>query len=411
MAGDGAAAHEVVRRQTVLDPRRFTLTPGAATMLAVVTTGCGGYERLDYREVPVPAPGPGEVLLQVLAAGVNATDVNTRLGWYASQVTAGTLEQAGATAAEPGTGSAAGSAAPDRPAGGWDAPTPFPLIQGTDCCGVVVAAGPPLSGARENDGPRGGRGEALLGRRALVRPCMRPDGFGAPETVWLGSDFDGAFAQYVKAPASEVFAVDCALADTELGALPCAYATAENMLQRAAVAGGRRILVTGASGGVGAAAVQLAALRGARVTAVASAARGAEVEALGAELVVDRGAPLGETLGGEAFDVVVDNVAGPAFGELLLLLRRGGRYVTSGAIAGPLVTLDKRTLYLRDLTLIGCTAWDEPVFAALVAYVERGDLRPPVAAAYPLARIADAQRELLEKRHAGKIVLVPPQPV
>ena len=421
-ARDDAAVQEVVRRRTALDPRRFTLAPGAATMLAVVTAGSGGYERLEYREVPVPVPGPGEVLLQVLAAGVNATDVNTRLGWYASEVTAGTADEAGAGATgagteEPGAGGHATAAAPgaagdaDRPGSGWDAPTPFPLIQGTDCCGVVVAAGPPLAGDAGGDGPYGGRGEALLGRRALVRPCMRPHGFGSPETVWLGSDFDGAFAQFVTAPASEVFAVDCGLSDAELGALPCAYATAENMVQRAAVGAGRRVLVTGASGGVGAAAVQLAALRGANVTAVASSARTAEVKALGAELVVDRGAPLPETLGEQAFDVVVDNVAGPAFADLLLLLRRGGRYVTSGAIAGPLVTFDKRTLYLRDLTLLGCTAWDEPVFPALVAYVERGDLRPPVAATYPLARIADAQRELLDKRHAGKIVLVPPQPV
>ena len=269
----------------------------------------------------------------------------------------------------------------------------------------MVAAGPGLSG----EDPHGGRGESLLGRRALVRPCMRPHGFGSLDMVWMASDFDGAFAQYVKAPASEVFAVDSDLGDAELGALPCAYATAENMLRRAGVTSGRHVLVTGASGGVGGAAVQLAKLRGARVTAVAS--RADEVRALGADDVLGRDAGLTETLGEQAVDVVVDNVAGPAFGELVTLLRRGGRYVTSGAIAGPLVSFDKRTLYLRDLTLIGCTAWDEQVFPDLVSYVERGDLRPPVAATYPLERIADAQRELLAKRHAGKIVLVPPQPV
>jgi NADPH:quinone reductase-like Zn-dependent oxidoreductase len=96
---------------------------------------------------------------------------------------------------------------------------------------------------------------------------------------------------------------------------------------------------------------------------------------------------------------------------MLRTLRRGGRYVTAGAIAGPLVTLDMRILYLRDLTLIGATAWDEPVFPDLVAYIERGEIRPLLAKTLPLERIADAQREFLEKRHAGNLVLIPPAPV
>jgi NADPH:quinone reductase-like Zn-dependent oxidoreductase len=75
-----------------------------------------------------------------------------------------------------------------------------------------------------------------------------------------------------------------------------------------------------------------------------------------------------------------------------------------------MVTLDKRTLYLRDLTLIGCTAWDEPVFPGLIAHIERGEVRPLVAKTFPLARMAEAQREFLERRYAGKLVLVPPPP-
>jgi len=90
------------------------------------------------------------------------------------------------------------------------------------------------------------------------------------------------------------------------------------------------------------------------------------------------------------------------------VLKAGGRYVSSGAIAGPLVTFDKRTFYLKDLTLIGCTAWDEPVFPDLVSYIERGEVRPLVAKTFPLGEIADAQRELLEKKHVGDFVLIPP---
>ena len=390
-----AAAAAVIRRQVPPRQDRFVLTPGGPTMTAIVTTGHGGSERLEYHEVPRPVAGPGEVLVQVLAAGVNATDINTRLGWYSAGVSAGTQGEA---ASQAGRGGAREDGARDdaaREDGGWDAPTPFPLIQGTDCCGRVATAGP-------------GAAERLVGRRALVRPCMRPHGFGSLEMVWMASDFDGAFAQYVKVPASEVFPVECELSDAELGALPCAYGTAENMLRRAGVARGDRVLVTGASGGVGSAAVQLAHTRGAVVTAVAAPAKAAAVRALGADEVVDGRAGILAALGEQSADVVVDNVSGPWFGELVAVLRRGGRYVSSGAIAGPMVGFDKRTFYLRDLTLIGCTAWEEPVFPDLVSYVERGDVRPLVAATYPLAEIAAAQAAFLEKQRAGKIVLMPP---
>jgi NADPH:quinone reductase-like Zn-dependent oxidoreductase len=236
---------------------------------------------------------------------------------------------------------------------------------------------------------------------------MRPLGFGSLSTVWMGSDFDGAFAQFVKAPASEVFPVDCDWTDAELGAVPCAAGTAENMLCRARVATGDRVLVTGASGGVGSALVQLARRRGARVVAAAAAAKAHWVLGLGAERVVDADADLVAELGEHSVDVVADNVAGPGLARLLDVLARGGRYVSSGAVAGPRVAFDKRIFYLKDLTLFGCTAWDEPVFADVVAAVEAGDLRPVVGRTFPLTRIADAQLELLARRGSGKIVLVP----
>jgi NADPH:quinone reductase-like Zn-dependent oxidoreductase len=96
------------------------------------------------------------------------------------------------------------------------------------------------------------------------------------------------------------------------------------------------------------------------------------------------------------------------FGAMLQGLKRGGKYVSSGAIGGPLVQLDMRTFYLKDLTLIGCTAWDEPVFPSLISYIERGEIRPIVAKTFPLEQIAAAQREFQEKAHVGKFVLIPP---
>jgi NADPH:quinone reductase-like Zn-dependent oxidoreductase len=375
---------EVIRRQTTFDPGRFEPSPGEPTMLAVVTSGNGGLDKLEYREVRRPQPGAGEVLVRVLAAGVNNTEINTRVGWYSAAVDAGT-RRALTQEAE----------AVQRADGGWDAPTPFPFIQGTDCCGRVESVGP-------------GGDQSLLGRRVLVRPCMRPRGFESTENVWMGSDFDGAFAQFVKAPASEAFPVESALSDVELGAIPCAYGTAENMLQRAGVSAGQHVVVTGSSGGVGSAAVQLARLRGAEVTAVAGAGKAKQVLALGAARIVGRDDDIAAALGERSVDVVVDNVSGPGLNGLLATLRPGGAYASSGAIAGPKVSFDKRVFYLHDLRMIGCTAWDEPVFPALIARIEGGELRPRVAHTYALERIADAQSALLEKRHVGKLVLVPP---
>ena len=331
-------------------------------MKAVVTTGNGGFDKLQYREVPLPELGAGEVLIKVLAAGVNNTEINTRLGWYSG--------------------------------GGWHIPTPFPFVQGTDCCGIVTQT------FETSDA-------ALVGKRVLVRPCMRPDGFSSMLNIWMGSDFDGAFAQYVKVPAHEVFPIDSSWTDAELGSIPCSYGSAENMVQRSRVTSGEHVLVAGASGGVGSAVVQLAKVRGATVTAIVGKSKMDEVLRVGADFVVDRDSDIVSELGEERFDVVIDNVGGPHFAGELNALKRGGRYASSGAIGGPLVNLDLRTMYLKDLTLIGCTAWDEPVFPQLVSYIESNRIKPLVAKTFPLADIAHAQQEFLEKKHVGKFVLIP----
>lgn len=350
------------------------------TMHAIVTTGTGGYDKLEYRQVAIPVPGPGEVLVKVLAAGVNNTEINTRLGWYSSSVTDGTGDT---------------SNDQDRPDGGWNAATPFPLIQGTDCCGEVVRVGP-------------GGDNSRIGQRVLVRPCMREYGFERMDNIWMGSDFDGAFAQYVKVPDSEAFRIDCDWSHAELATIPCAYGTAENMVHRAAVCAGQRVLVPGASGGVGSALIQLVKRRGAQVLAITSVQKCEAIKAIGADRVLTREDHLLRALGEQSIDVVIDNVGGRAFGTMLKLLRRGGRYASSGAIAGPVVDLDLRDMYLKDITLIGCTAWDEPVFPNLVSYIEKGEIRPLLAATYPLDQIAVAQKAFQEKRHIGKIVLIPP---
>ena len=356
-------------------------------MWAVMTTGNGGYDKLDYRQVPTPVPAAGEALVQILAAGINNTEINTRLGWYSNSVTDSTGDLSVSQEQE----------AEHKADGGWNEATPFPIIQGTDCCGRVVALGADVRASTD-----------ILGRRVLIRACMRPQGFASMENVWMASDFNGAFAQFVTVPISEIFPVACDWSDAELATIPCAYATAETMLHRAGCAASDHVFVTGASGGVGSAVIQLAKRRGATVTALTSRSKIDAVRSLGADRVVTRNEDLRAALGAGSVDLVVDNVAGEGFPALLTLLRRGGRYASSGAIAGPVVSLDLRDMYLKDITMFGTTAWDEPVFPNLVSYIDAGEIRPLLAGTWPLAEIVAAQTELVRRAHIGNFVLIPP---
>lgn len=351
-----------------------------ATMAGVVLTGFGGPEKLVWHaDIPVPVPGQGEVLVQIGAAGVNNTDINTRIGWYSKAVAEDT-----ATGAETGLAEAGDD--------GWSgAAFTFPRIQGADAAGRVVALGEGVDPAR-------------LGQRVLVEPVFRDATSGVR---YFGSECDGGFAGYAVVPDAHAHAIATDLDDIALASFPCAYSAALNMLTRAGQAAGERVLVTGASGGVGSAAVQLARARGASVIAIAGADKAAAVADLGAERVVSREADLVAALGKDAVDVVIDVVGGAQFPALLDVLRPGGRYAVAGAIAGPVVDLDLRTLYLKDQSLHGCTVLGAGVFAELVGHIAAGRIRPLVAATYPLRDIAAAQAAFLTKRHVGKIVLVP----
>ncbi|MCB1835462.1 MAG: alcohol dehydrogenase family protein [Geminicoccaceae bacterium] len=355
-------------------------------MHAVLLTGHGGIEKLEYRDdVPVPKPGAGEVLIRVAAAGVNNTDINTRIGWYSKVIKDDT-----------NSGGASGFAAVNEEDASWSGtPLTFPRIQGADVCGYIAAVGE-------------GVDEARIGERVIVRNMLRTYVDYRPFECWtLGSECDGGFAQFCVAPSGETHAVTCDWDDVELAAVPCAYSTAEGMLHRAGL-GVETVLVTGASGGVGSAAVQLARRRGAQVIAQCSASKADAVKALGADRIIDRHADPVAELGQCSVDVVVDLVAGKQWPGLLGVLRRGGRYATAGAIAGPICEIDVRTLYLKDLTLFGCTFQEDDVFENLVRYIEAGEIRPLVARTYPLGEIARAQEDFLSKQHVGQLVLLPP---
>lgn len=347
------------------------------TMAGMVLTGHGGPDRLVWREdLPVPRPAPGEVLIRVGASAVNNTDINTRTGWYSKSVRGDT-----ATGAAAGYGSAA-----DRD-GSWSgAALSFPRIQGADCCGEIVEVGAGVPPSR-------------IGERVLVRALQSPASADSDlATATFGSERDGAFAEFATAAAVDAVPVRSSLTDVELASFPCAFSTAEGMIQRGDL-GAERVLITGASGGVGSAAIQLAKRRGAQVVAQTSRAKAAELRALGADETIERDAELPA----RAFDVVLDLVGGPRWSELIDGLRDGGRYVTAGAIAGPIVELDLRTLYLRDLTFFGCTHQPPTLFTDLVGYIEAGEIRPLVAETYALRDLRRAQEAFLQKSHVGKI--------
>ena len=349
-------------------------------MTGVYLTRHGGPETLELREdIPVPTPGAGEVLVEVLAAGINNTDINTRIGWYSSDVTSATEDVASDA---------------DISAGGHAGALQFPRIQGGDLCGRIVATGPETGGWQ-------------IGQRVTCPINLpRPTPERPRDYIALGSEIDGAFAQFCLLRADDLYDVtDAPLSEQEIAAIPCAFGTAENLLTRAGVAAGQSVLVTGASGGVGLAAVQLAALRGAHVTALSSPAKAQAVRDAGAHTTLLRDADLPD----DTFDVVIDLVAGPSWSGLIDALKPGGQYATSGAIAGPVVEMDLRRVYLRDITIHGATYQPPEVFARLVDLMRSGDLKPLVSAAHPLHQIRTAQAEFETKRLPGKLVLLPPR--
>mmetsp|Transcript_26839 Transcript_26839/g.53524 ORF Transcript_26839/g.53524 Transcript_26839/m.53524 type:complete len:364 (+) Transcript_26839:135-1226(+) len=358
------------------------------THKAVVTMGIGGYEMLEYKDISTAECGRNQVLLEVRAMGVNNTDINTRIGWYDQ---GGDEDEAGGDEDE------------GEQKKGWNgSATPFPLIQGTDACGVVLEVGD----AVENP-------EELLGKLCIVQSCTKEG--------WFGTDFAGAFQEKVVVGADRVFVLDrekCKLSDVQLGAIPCSYGTAEAMLLRAGVTSEMKVCVPGASGGVAGAVIDLCARARGVVEVVAIVGKGKgklleeAYEGLRVRIVEGRWGEQGwkdamADLAGTV-DVVVDNVGGSGVNDLLKTLKRGGKYVTSGAIAGAEVNVDLRTLYLNDLSMLGSTEWGAQTFPNLVSYIEGDRISPQVTKVFALKDIAKAQEEFLDKTSKiGKFVLTP----
>ena len=355
------------------------------TMKAMVTLGHGGMDQMVlHADWPRPDPAPGEVLIKIGACGLNNTDVNTRSGWYSKAVTERT------------TGDGFDVEGQDDPSWGGASIT-FPRIQGADICGEIVAVGDGVDPAR-------------IGARVITDNWIRDleDPKNRNKVGYLGSERDGGFAEFTTVPSRNALTIQSKLTCPELATFSCSYSTALGMLQRAKVEASDTVLVTGASGGVGGALVQLAKIQGARVVAMASEAKHAEVSALGADRVLPRDpGDLRSALADETVSVVADIVGGPSWPSLIDILERGGRYTCSGAIAGPIVEFDLRTFYLNDLTFTGSTVIAEDVMPELVRLIEAGKVKPNLAATWPLEELHAAQAAFTAKKHVGNIVVTP----
>ncbi|WP_298940125.1 alcohol dehydrogenase family protein [uncultured Psychromonas sp.] len=340
------------------------------TMKGIELTGYGDIDMQQYScDVAVPTPKNNEVLIKVSAAGVNNTDINTRIGWY-SKGDENDLNSS------------------------WSGnQLNFPRIQGADVCGTIVSVGEGIS-------------EERIGERALIEPCLKEAGGQTLHSPWyFGSECDGGFSEYTVVASKHAYDINSTLSDIELASFPCSYSTAENMMVRSQVTSKDKVLITGASGGVGSAAIQLAKARGAYVIAVTSPSKNQQLLDLGVDQVIARDANLSDVLGESSVDVVIDLVAGKQWSQLLDVLKPKGRYAVSGAIGGALVELDVRTLYLKDLSFFGCTVLEPKVFKSLINWIEQGKIKPIVAATFPLEEINKAQDTFLKKAHVGKIVL------
>ena len=348
-------------------------------MKAIVLTGHGGMEMLEYREdFPCPLPGEGEVLIEVHACGMNNTDVWVREGAY------GTQEDPSAVST-------------------WrrgQSTLTFPRIQGADTVGKIVEVGK-------------GANKSLINKRVMVDFSIYNSNTDSLADIdYIGHGRDGGYAEYCVVPVENAHIIDTDMSDAELATFCCAYLTAEHMLNRAHVAKNERVLITGASGGVGSALIQLCRIRGAIPFAIAGAGKESAVKNIGAEAVITRQTDnlsdaVNIATNSQSIDVIADLAAGPMFRDLLNILRPEGRYITAGAIAGPVVELDLRTMYLKHLELHGSSQGTRKEFRDLVTYIENGKLKALLHATYPLSEFHKAQTDFINKNFIGKLVAMP----
>jgi alcohol dehydrogenase len=333
--------------------------------LVLCEHGAGG---LRYEtDFPDPAPGAGDVVVRVRATALNYHDVFTRRGMPGIRIA-------------------------------------MPAIMGLDVAGEIAALGPGVSGWK-------------VGDRVLGDPINRVEGGLVGETV------HGGLAEYCRLRAHQLVAIPDGIAFEQTAALPCAYGTARRMMHtNGRVAAGEKVLILGASGGVGVCCVQLAKLAGATVIAATSSPeKASRLRALGADQTIDTakedfveaiyrlyGKPTRRGAGTDrGVDVVVNYTGGDTWTKSLRILRVGGRLLTCGATAGYDPPEDIRFIWTFELQILGSNGWARDDITALLEMVQAGRLEAVIDATYPLERAAEALARLENRQVFGKLVIVP----
>jgi NADPH:quinone reductase-like Zn-dependent oxidoreductase len=362
------------------------------TMAAMLLTGHGGLDKLVYHDdVATPEPGPGEVLVRVTATAKNNTDRKAREGLYP------TKEKGEVTSFAMG-----------------GSPTlTFPRIQGADVAGHVAAVGEGVDPQR-------------IGQRGLLDFNLYPDARRDLNLMpdYYGHGADGGFAEYVAVPSDQFHAVDNPdLSDAELASMGmCSYQTAYHMMTSANVASGERVLVSGASGGVGTALIQLCRIVGAIPYAVSQPDKADALLALGAEAVIDRGDlptfvdRVLETTGGAPIDAVMDLVGGEMtdrfIDTMIVDMKRRSTYPRlsiAGASGGNLSEIMWTRIYLYQVQIFGVSHGTREEAEQLIAWIRTGQLKPVLHAAFKLSDLHAAESYFVNRgsNYLGKIVIVP----
>lgn len=360
------------------------------TMKAMVLTGHGDVDKLEYKDVPVPAPGAGQVLVQVTATAKNNTDRKAREGLYPTKKGEMTSFQMGGK------------------------PTlVFPRIQGADIAGRVVAVGD-------------GVDESRIGERGLldfnIYANDRRDINLTPD--YYGHGADGGYAEYVALPADQFHHIPNAeLADAEVASMGmCSYQTAMHMLTSANIKAGERVLVTGASGGVGTALIQLCRIMGAIPYALSKQDKAAALLELGAEAVLDRSdmdsfvdRVKAET-GGKPIDAVMDLVGGEmtdVFIDTMIFDMNARstypRLSIAGASGGNISEILWTRIYLYQVQIFGVSHGTREEAEQLMAWIRGGQLKPVLHGAFRLSDLHQAEEYFVNRgsNYLGKIVIVP----
>jgi NADPH:quinone reductase-like Zn-dependent oxidoreductase len=340
-------------------------------MRAAVFHEFGGPDVIRIEEVARPIPGPGEVLIEVHAAALNHLDIWVRRGLPIE--------------------------------------TTMPHIGGSDVAGIVAELGPDAD-------------PAWLGARVVVDPslacgscewCMRGEPSACLRYRILGEHTQGGFAEFVAVPVENLYGIPANVAFADAAAAPLAYLTAwRALVTRARLQRGESILVTGASGGVASAAVQIAHYLGARVFATTTSENIERVRDLGAAVVYDReqvdyAREIWRDTGKRGVDVIADSVGAATWQSNLRSLARLGRLVVYGATTGPLAESDLRVIFWKQLQIMGTTMSTRDEFRAVMDLVFSGALKPIVDSVLPLSQAAAAHERLERGDQFGKIVLLP----